>query len=384
MKIGIMTLWDAFDNYGQQLQVFSLQHFLRLHGKDAYIIRYQYKKDVRKKKWYEYFYTLKYIFDFNFIKLKLTDKKRLEKSKSIDRHFYEFAKKYITFSDREYRNIGELKDNPPEADFYITGSDQVWNYSDQYKPYSNKIQAFYLNFGDENIKRIAYAASFGKDKYGKALQKFVKPLLERFSFVTCREMQGINICKSMNIEGKLTLDPVFLNDKTEYLKLINGLNSLEMEQFCIVYLLGNSTVIDFDRIEQYAKEADCKIVFIPGKGFQQHLYKEYYPNPQEWLWYMYNAKFIITNSFHGTAFSILLNKNFSVLPLSGKNSLNQNDRIFTMLKLLEIDSRVIGLKENPVDINFNWKKIEQLIKNKNEEVGLLKFINQYEKQGGWK
>ena len=57
MRIGIMTLWAAFDNYGQQFQVFSLQHFLQKEGYDAYIIRYEYKKDVRSKKWYEYFYT---------------------------------------------------------------------------------------------------------------------------------------------------------------------------------------------------------------------------------------------------------------------------------------------------------------------------------------
>ena len=82
MKIGIMTLWGAFDNYGQQFQVYALQHFLRKNGHDAFIIRYEYKKDVRKKKWFEYFYTIKYGINL-FIKTMTAIKTAIESKKSI-------------------------------------------------------------------------------------------------------------------------------------------------------------------------------------------------------------------------------------------------------------------------------------------------------------
>lgn len=374
MKIGIMTLWGAFDNYGQQFQVFALQHFLRKRGHDAFIIRYEYKKDVRKKKWYEHFYTIKYLFDCEFIKSKVQKFFNKVDEKSINRGFSEFADKYIIFSENLYHNFNDLQKNPPEADIYIVGSDQVWNYSSQYKPYSNKIRAFFLDFGKEHIKKIGYAVSFGRDKYGKYLQRFVKPLLEKFDYISCRENQGIKILNSMNIKSSLCLDPVFLNSKNEYLGLIKNQETLENEKFILLYLLGNSTKVDFDKIDEFAKEQNCKIIFIPGKGLKQNRYKEHFPNPVQWLWYMNNAKFIITNSFHGTAFSIILNKNFCVLPLSGKNSLKQNDRLFSMFELLEIDKKFIGFNKENLIQKINWEKINQNIKSKNQQIDLLKII----------
>lgn len=376
MKIGIMTLWKAFDNYGQQFQVYALQHYLRTQGYDAYIIRYEYRKDIRKKKWYEYFYTLRYLFDLSFIMTQLRKRFQNQNPKSIDRGFNFFAEKNIAFSEKIYNDIFELQANPPAADIYITGSDQVWNYSDQYKPYANKIQAFYLNFGSDKTKRIACAASFGRDEYGKSLRKYVKPFLDRFDLVTCRENQGVKICDSMGIKSELSLDPVFFNSKEEYLKLIMDTKLLVNEKFCLVYLLGNSTVVDFDKIEKYASENSCKIIFIPGKGLKQNRYEEIFPTPTEWLWYMNNAEFIITNSFHGTAFSIILNKNFLTLPLSGKNSIKQNDRILTMFGLLKISKDFIGLDNEPMKKNFCWKEINNNIIKYNEKVGLLNFIKE--------
>jgi len=379
MRIGIMTLWAAFDNYGQQFQVFSLQHFLQKEGYDAYIIRYEYKKDVRSKKWYEYFYTLKYLVDVKYVITKLKNMKQDKNPVFINRGFDKFASENVIFSNEIYHTISDLKVNPPSADIYIVGSDQVWNYSDQYQPYSNKIQAYFLNFGNKDVCRIAYAASFGRDSYGKNLRKYVTPFLKKFSFISCRETQGVEICKSMGISSKLTLDPVFLNKKEDYLSIIKDLKPLENEKYFLLYLLGNATEINYELIDKFASDNECKIVCIPGKGFHQTKYEEIFPTPEEWLWYMNNAQYIVTNSFHGTAFSIILNKNFAVLPLSGKNSLNQNDRIFTMLKILGIDSSVIGFNKNPMESVFDWEKIECIIREKNDEVGLLKYIKEYER-----
>lgn len=374
MKIGIMTLWGAYDNYGQQFQVYSLQHYLRNIGYDAYIIRYLYKNDIRKKRLYEYVYTIKYLFDISYVKNRMSKIVRKPVPEAINRGFDEFSKNYISFSNEIYRSIYELHNNPPEADVYIVGSDQVWNFSSQYKPYMNKVMAHFLDFGSPETKRIAYAVSFGRDHYGRSLRKFVMPLIQKFDYITCREEQGINICKSLGADPKLALDPVFLNRKEEYLKLINTINPLEREKYCLIYLLGNSTNISFEYIDKLAKENNVKIVFIPGKGLIQNRYENNYPNPLEWLWYMNNAEYIITNSFHGAVFSIILNKKFSVLTLSGKNSEMQNDRIYTMMKMLNISDNVYNMTKNPINITFDWKIINKTICHINEGIGLNKYL----------
>ena len=135
MKIGILTLWLGVDNYGQQLQIYALQKYLRNNGHDAYLIRYAYQTDIlytsEKNKLSKK--VLRLLKIFNPIKLKtyIANKILLSKvsriNKENSRGFEEFRKKYVHVSEEYYKTYDEIKINPPEADAYIVGSDQVWN-----------------------------------------------------------------------------------------------------------------------------------------------------------------------------------------------------------------------------------------------------------------
>ena len=160
MKIGIITFWQSENNYGQILQCFALQKYLRIQGHEAYLIRYTHymsKPTLRERlvKIFKIYPIIKKIIHT------LNKDKRSQPSNSVDRGFFLFKSKYIVSSPNLYRNLLELKKNPPEADCYITGSDQVWAQLLNHK--NNEI--FFLNFGDKNIKRISYAASFAMNKY---------------------------------------------------------------------------------------------------------------------------------------------------------------------------------------------------------------------------
>ncbi|MFK2288555.1 polysaccharide pyruvyl transferase family protein [Bacteroides fragilis] len=96
----------------------------------------------------------------------------------IDRKFNEFKAEYLNSTPTIYHTLKELQANPPEADIYICGSDQIWYSIDDYHVYKNIIRAYFLDFGNTNVKRIAYAPSFGRTDFPQGYCNFIKPLLK--------------------------------------------------------------------------------------------------------------------------------------------------------------------------------------------------------------
>lgn len=161
MRIGIITYWSSSDNYGQQLQCFALQKYLKGLGHDAYLIKYMPTSKVPL--WRRIVRFLKYHL--------LTPSGQKEKDKAlamvsqknelnnVKRDFIGFRAKYIVSTDIVYHSIKELRENPPTADVYICGSDQVWN---------NRLEdentaGWFLDFGSPKTKRLSYAASIGRE-----------------------------------------------------------------------------------------------------------------------------------------------------------------------------------------------------------------------------
>jgi hypothetical protein len=133
MKIGIMTFWRSEDNYGQLLQCYALQKYLRDAGHDAYLIRYDSKNDyIKLSVWKKAIKGLNPVKSFGYISSKI--RAPLIKKLNAERKFLDFRNIYIKQSKSIYHSYKELVENPPEADMYITGSDQVWN-SDCLPPY---------------------------------------------------------------------------------------------------------------------------------------------------------------------------------------------------------------------------------------------------------
>ena len=194
MRIGIITYWSSSDNYGQQLQCFALQKYLKGLGHDAYLIKYMPISSVPL--WRRIVRSIKYRLLISS-EQKENDKKNAEISGTNEllnakRNFVGFRNNYIDSTDIVYHSIHELRANPPKADVYICGSDQVWN---------NRLEdentaGWFLDFGSPKTRRLSYAASIGREIDSKEYESFSK-YLKRFDAISVREKSGADIVKSM-------------------------------------------------------------------------------------------------------------------------------------------------------------------------------------------
>ena len=193
MRIGIVTFWQSGDNYGQQLQCWALQRYLKGIGHEPFLIRYLYKEPLWRK-------CLKLMAKTVLVYPLLRwwrhrEVRRMEavnRVKNKERRFEEFRKSHIYQTQRIYGSLKELRKDPPTADLYITGSDQVWH---PVLLRRKDDRAYWLDFGSDRIRRIAYAASFGSDQCPLRLQAELTARLSRFDILGKRRyMCSIRPC----------------------------------------------------------------------------------------------------------------------------------------------------------------------------------------------
>jgi hypothetical protein len=364
-KIGIVTFWRSEDNYGQLLQCYALQRFLKGMGQDVFLIKNT--KDymgkgrcgAMKRKAVK---LISYLFHFRFIALydKLCTliqgiKYRWGggKNRSYSRCFEEFRNKYIVSTAQEY-TIGKLKKNPPAADIYICGSDQVWNAT-------NPSPVYYLDFG-EGCKRIAYAASFGGIEVSDIPEKGIRKMayyLKRFDVITVREPKGIAICEKAGREdAKCVIDPTLLLSKSDYAELSQA-TDLPEKNYLLLYLLGNKTSLDIENVYRFAGDKDLSVVYVASQGRVDN-YPKVYPTIEEWLFLVDHAEYVVTNSFHGTVFSIIMNKPFYTLPLTGAFE-KMNERVETLLNKYGLSDRVGEFSSHILGKKVQYESVNEML-----------------------
>lgn len=340
MKIGIMTFWWSNDNYGQLLQCYALQKYLRDAGHDAYLIRYDNRQDSRVPLY------IKLLWGVNPRKLiryveKIIKRKNIAQENDR-RQFEEFREKYLAKSERIYTSYRELKNNPPEADVYIVGSDQVWNFSLLSKARVNTIiHAYMLDFGNKSIKRMSYAASWSMDSVSAKLVRKIKPLLQRFSYVSVREEKGVELCRQCGCENaEFVCDPTLLLEADVYRKLYQNENvQVQKQKYILLYMLKNECDFDIQKVYDFAAERKFQIVYVTGNGVLDRKEKFFATIP-EWLYLIDNAEYVVTNSYHCSVFSALFSKQFGVVKLKGKFT-GMNTRMESLFMQLEIEPRWI-------------------------------------------
>jgi hypothetical protein len=352
LRIGIVTLWGT-SNYGQNLQAYALQRFLRDAGHDAFLIRYpliEYK-DSSPVKWLKLFLRnilppilLFFIYKLKDKNISLASLKRHTNSHKTKSSFSfyrdssyllhlraisQFLDAHINQSALFYSSIAELKSNPPDADAYITGSDQVWNFWGQPLEIAKyeTADAFFLNFGKPDILRIAYAASFGTRTIDKKSAKIIKPLINIFSYVSVREESAITLCESCGYRNtEWVPDPTLLLNTDHYRSLYaKSQVKIPNKPYCLVYMIRDN--IDFlHKIIYWAKMKNIEVLLITNSGLIQHIYKETFATIPEWLCLIDNAENVITDSYHGSIFSIIFGKPFGIIPYIGcENDIRLND-----------------------------------------------------------
>jgi len=351
MKIGIITFWWSDNNYGQILQCYALQKYLRDKGHEVYLIRYDPRNDyINKNNIFRILKALNPIKLFNYLKYKIRLIISNFENKRFDRGFYRFIENNIVQSNRIYKSYLELKNNYPEADAYIVGSDQVWNFGESNVSVTrNLIHAYFLDFGPDNLIRGSYAASWGKTDINNELVKEITPLIKKLNYVTVREKSGISICKKCGKDAQWVPDPTLLLKPDVYRKLYQTVNiKNKKKDYIFIYLLYNKSVFSFKELRKWAKERDLDIIYVTGND-KIDFNKKYYATIYEWLALIDNAKYVITNSYHGCIFSFIFNKKFLVLPL--KNSYKEmNTRLDSLWEIMECKPRL--LENNKFDLIF--------------------------------
>lgn len=369
MKIGIMTFWWSQDNYGQLLQCYALQKYLRDAGHDAYLIRYVSDNDYdRAPVWKKILKAFNPVFLYKYICGKLHSSRIRGEQRKNDRHFEDFRESFIKVSDLLYTSYAELKENPPEADIYIVGSDQVWNPKCIGMPYSAAykriVNAYFLNFGFPKTKRVSYAASWGIKSLDEEKIDIIKPLLAKFDFVSVREQSGVEICKLCGYEeAKWVCDPTILLTADTYREIYRVSKIRKIEKpFILLYMLNNEFNFDINNVYDFARLKNLSVVYVTGNGVIDNRDKFFATIP-EWLYLVDNAEYIVTNSFHCGVFSTIFSKRYGIVPLCGTDS-GMNSRFDSLFELYKINERYISDNNfNVLDIDYEAKiPSSQLIK----------------------
>ncbi|MDD3603499.1 MAG: polysaccharide pyruvyl transferase family protein [Sulfurovum sp.] len=332
MKIGILTLPIA-ENYGGILQAVALYRLLHMQGHKVTLI---YKSPYQvwwKKLAIEILSKIPFQ-DYRKIKSNYKIKKEWKKRKKFHRPFIEneiFKISKDLYTKKELENFVK-KEN---FDAVIVGSDQVWRkrYIDD-----SYYKSYFLDFVDsEKTKKIAYAASFGKDQWeGEGDSKDIAKLLKDFTAVSTREASSVNICKSSfgYADAVHVLDPTLLMDKAFYIdEIIAKYDTSNIPKGGLVTYVLDEAKEKKEIIEFVKKDAELESVHHL-KGFNSsHIT---YSVPQ-WLSAFANADFVVTDSFHGMVFSMIFEKGFVVIGNHDRGL----DRFTSLLSLLGLEDRLI-------------------------------------------
>ena len=300
-------------------------------------------------------------FIYKTLKIKgyLTKYKR-EKQRDFD----VFRKKNLKFSEYYYSSLKDIQENYPQADAYITGSDQVWAYLLD-KEYNT---IFFLNFGNERIKRIAYAPSFGMECYPEGLVPELKKALSRFDALSAREISGVKICKDAGYEATHVLDPTILIPTSEYQTLIPQ-NKVKTPYIYIYSVnINDSKQLQWNALQRFASSHHLKTIATTASGYfpaaEIFAGAEYeYSSIPQWLSNIKDAEMVITTSFHGVVFSILFHTNFVYFPIEGKFG-RGNGRVSSLLEMVGLSNRIYSPKVSFDDYyrtDIEWTRIEKII-----------------------
>ncbi len=318
MKICTITCHDVY-NVGASLQAYALQTYLKSLGHDVRIIDYKpdylsghYRLDVVANPKYD-----KPFVRQAYLLAKLPGRLRMLPRKKV---FDDFTDKYLTLTKR-YTSNAELAAEPPKADVYFAGSDQIWNPLFQ----NGKDPAFYLNFVRQGV-RASYAASFAVDEFPQELRAVTAKYLSKFDNIAVREASGLAVLKSLGIENAQTvLDPVFLLDKAHW-EAMAKLPPKAEKPYLLVYDFDNSTAVRA-QAEKIAAERGLKIYSIFNLPYAERCFE--LCGPEEFLGLVRQADFVLSNSFHATAFSVIFEREFAVVERTEK--INTRMRDFTAL-----------------------------------------------------
>lgn len=344
MKIGVITI-EKVNNYGAELQATATIKVLQGMGYETEIIDYCYYKnwnfkDTRISAPFvsmsvkgRLMYWVKYRL-VNRIVAKIlpllypTVKRRIQR--------FEDFHKINTRMSKRYLSMPELYQTKMDYDVYVVGSDQVWNPSA-----SSSIEPYFLTFAPKEAKRISYASSFGVSNIPASLYEKYKRLLSNIDYLSVREQTGVCLVKTLTgRDATCVLDPTLLLNKKQWGNIMLAYPHMPSRYILVYQLLPSETLPSLAK--SIAEEMKCPIYYLAKRAYAVNA-----PNgmrvikdagPAEFLWLIKNASCVVTNSFHGTAFSVNFCTPFYTVLNSKRGS---NARITSLLNSVNLMGRIV-------------------------------------------
>lgn len=365
MQIKTITCQHVY-NYGAILQAYALQAYLESLGHDVEIIqfipyyhhRYEFWNVNKQSHYYDKIMHNVFVHLFYAIKNNIRIYKWIGRKRAFDK----FDKKYLYLTSKKYSTSKDLKNDPPLADIYIAGSDQLWNTD---MP-NGREAAYYLDFGDKDVYRCSYAASFGIDSVASSMIDYVTKQLLRFDAISVREKSGLLVLKSLDINnGVQVVDPVFLLNKEDWLKIACKAReySLPMKYIMLYDFVGDL------RIETFAKQCrtELGLPIVSVNDYKKMSYADINiddAGPAEFVSIIASAELVIANSFHAASFSIIFNKELYIFSLSTQRN---SSRMIDMMSDMGVIDRFNPSGLSKENINY---QLVNMNKKKNQEIGM--------------
>ena len=346
-RVGILTMHRVV-NYGSALQAYATQHIVESMGYDSEIIDYEYPNVFQ--------------YERGEMPPRYGWKSRLAKAFGLSARwrkankFETFRKEHLIMSGY-YASPDGIKAAPPRYDIYMTGSDQVWNPTcgglvDKLNP------CYYLAFAHSNqYKKVAYASSLGSYRFNEEERVHVKKWLDDYHHLSTRELAGAEHLKEiLGKDVKVVLDPTLLLDSEQW-REVSRPTRVKGKYVLVYYIDEIAECVEYAR--EVADKNEWKVVMMSNTSSRFPGVDQNIPfcGPAQFLWLFDHAEYVVTNSFHGTAFAVNFNRPFiSVIKR------NSPQRAQTLLASVGLPERLLTdiaqVAELPNEIDWNTANIK--------------------------
>lgn len=357
MRVGVITIHKS-NNYGACLQSYALWKYISSLGYDCEIIdlhRPIHSDFIPSKRYVRMRVEKVSLFHRVLLFIKHIIRHQEKKGMASFKWSPALKKKFTEFNSqmklsRPYYRIDELYTTPPCYDTYVSGSDQIWNPK---MPYC--IEPYFLTFVNNGGRKISYASSVGISSLHPEEERKYRQWLSSYDWISVRERTGVDLLRQMTgLDIEQVCDPTMLLNREEW----------ELQKKPITrnrrYILFFSLFYDREAIDSclsLAAESGCEFIYLSVKqplGDVSQYTVVTDAGPGEWLSYIQNAELVITNSFHGTIFSILLHtRNFYSYVMKGSKN---GSRIIDLLNDYKLNSHLIE--------KFPLRSFEDLMANR--------------------
>ncbi len=348
MKASIITYHRAY-NYGSALQAYALNCYLSKYCDSVETIDY---RTDRQDNLYVLFEKKLSVMSLarNIHTLMFCKKLSAHKKK-----FDDFLRDYLPMTSA-CRTSGELKELNKKYDFFICGSDQIWN------PVTADFDSSYLlDFVDDKKKCVSYAPSVGIDNIPEQCEEIFKSCLKDYLSLSTREKSGSDLIEKLTERDVETvLDPVFLLDESEWKNVSSGVTPLS-GKYILGYFIGDVAGMRAFA-ENVQKKYNLPVVVINKnlRDFKYPVTKLYDSGPEEFLSLIENAELIVTDSFHAVAFSLIFGKKFWVFE-NTDGRISSKSRIYNILEIADLKSHILNAGNmdaaDPLE-NIDYRKVK--------------------------